>query len=98
MRLTGLQSKRIRRSLRPVYYAFKQTETRGNHGTTSTGWGDLSRLRIPCRFGRYGYLADQNGATERTASLPTECACFQHCAFLSEACAELTLDHAAAAF
>ena len=41
-----------------VYYAFKQSEMKGDGSTISTGWGDLSRRCDPLRLRHHRYLAD----------------------------------------
>ena len=43
-----------------IYYAFKQSETKGDTGTASTGWETFLAAVIQSGFYRHRHLADAN--------------------------------------
>ena len=44
-----------------IYYAFKQSEKKGDEGTSSTGWETFLDAVIRGRFLGYRHLADAHG-------------------------------------
>ena len=71
-----------------IYYAFKQAETGGEEGTSSTGWETFLDAVIRAGFALSGTWPMRTEGSGRIIGLGNECTRIQHSSSLPSACAE----------